>query len=220
MSLHARATALLHELPDHVQLVAAAKTRTAAEAQQVVEAGVTAIGHNYVQEAERMKAALDLPDVSWHLIGHLQRNKAKRAVAIFDVIETIDSERLARAVDRHCAAAGKVMLVLIEVNSGEEAAKAGVRPGEVVDLVRQVATLPNLRVQGLMTMGPLAGDPEDARPYFRVTRELFEELGAAGIPGVEMRWLSMGMSNSWRVALQEGATIVRIGTSLFGPRPA
>jgi len=155
----------------------------------------------------------------WHLIGHLQTNKAKRAVEIFDLIETVDSLPLGREIDKRAAAAGKTMDILIEVNSGSEPQKAGVLPEGAVPLVRELAGLGHLRVLGVMTMGPFAGDPEDSRPYFRETRRVFEALGRAAVPGVEIRLLSMGMSHSWRVAVEEGANLVRIGTAIFGPRP-
>ena len=212
-----RVAQALASLPEGVRLVGAAKTRAPEEVVAAVDAGLTAVGHNYVQEAEAMFDAVGRR-VEWHLIGHLQRNKAKRAVALFDVIETLDSLRLANAIDRHAADAGKVMRVLVEINSGEESSKTGVRPEEVDDLVRQVAELPHIRVAGLMTMGPAFGDPENARPYFRITRQAFQRLGAAEIPNVDMRHLSMGMSNSYQVAMEEGANVVRIGTRLFGPR--
>jgi len=225
-SIRDRVKAILGALPADVLLVAAAKTRTPAEALQAIDGGVRAIGHNYIQQASAMHRALSAaeppaePHVRWHLIGHLQRNKAKTAAALFDMIETIDSVRLARTVDRHCADLGKVMPVLVEVNSGEESSKTGVAPDEVEDLIREVALLPNIRVEGLMTMGPAFGDPADARPYFRLTKGLFDRLSAAGLPTVEMRYLSMGMSNSYEVAIEEGANIVRIGTKLFGARSA
>ena len=219
-----RVRALLEELPPHVLLVAAVKTRSAEDARAAAAAGVTALGHNYVQEAETMRDALARPadeqtrDLQWRLIGHLQRNKAKRAVQLFDVIETVDSLRLARALDRHCAEAGKVMPVLIEVNSAGEANKSGVAPEEGEDLARATAELPHLRLRGLMTMGPASGDPEEARPCFRRTKELFDRLADLGLPDVEMRELSMGMSDSYRAAIEEGANVVRIGSRLFGPR--
>jgi pyridoxal phosphate enzyme (YggS family) len=152
------------------------------------------------------------------MIGHLQRNKAKKAVKLFDLIETVDSWRLAVALDRHCAAAGKVMPVLIEINSGREASKTGILPEEVDDLVRRLSELSNIQVQGLMTMGPRFGNPEDARPYFRATREIFDRLSAQNLLNVAMRTLSMGMSNSYLVAIEEGANMIRIGTKLFGER--
>jgi pyridoxal phosphate enzyme (YggS family) len=157
--------------------------------------------------------------VQWHLIGHLQSNKAKKAVQIFDLIETIDSVKIANIVNRFCAETNKLMPVLIEINSGRESNKTGVLPEKAEELIRQINTLPNLRIQGLMTMGPRFGDPEDSRPYFRKTKALFERLRQADIPNVEMKYLSMGMSNSYEIAIREGANIVRIGTKLFGERP-
>lgn len=219
-----RVRSLMDSLPPHVLLVAAAKTRTPEEVRAAVDAGIEAVGENYVQEAEAMRnacrdrSAPGAPGPAWHLIGGLQRNKAGRAAALFDMIETLDSMRLARALDRHCADLGKTMPALIEVNSGRESSKTGVDPDEVVDLARQIAQLQNIRIQGLMTMGPRFGDPEDARPYFRLTRALFEKLAEPDIAGVEMKYLSMGMSNSFWIAIEEGANVVRIGTALFGGR--
>jgi PLP dependent protein len=208
---------ILAELPPGVELVAAAKTRTAAEVLEALDAGVAAIGENYVQEAAAVFPAVGRR-ARWHLIGHLQTNKAKKAVEIFDLVETVDSIDLGRALDARAAAAGRTMEVLIEVNSGREAQKAGVRPEEAEALVRELAVLPHLRVLGAMTMGPFEGDPEDSRPFFQETRRVFDDLRMRAIPGVDMRHLSMGMSHSWRVAVEEGANIVRIGTAIFGPR--
>jgi len=211
-------------LPKGVLLVGAAKMRSPDEARAAIEAGLQAIGHNYVQQAEVMRQALREWEarterrVRWHLIGHLQRNKAGKAVTLFDMIETIDSLRIARAVDRHCAAAGKVMPGLIEINSGRESNKSGVPPDEAAQLAREIALLPNIQIQGLMTMGPRFGEPEEARPYFRLTKELFDDLSSADLGDGEMRYLSMGMSNSYKIAIEEGANIVRIGTKLFGAR--
>jgi pyridoxal phosphate enzyme (YggS family) len=205
---------ILETLPAGVTLVAASKSRSAEEVRAAIRAGVTCVGHNYVQEAEAM-IPLVPEAVRWHLIGHLQRNKAKVAVLLFDMIETLDSWRLAVEIDKRCAAIDKVMPVLVEVNSGREASKTGVLPKDVDGLVRRASELPHLRIQGLMTMGPRFGDPEDARPYFRATREAFEHLAAADIPNAEMCYLSMGMSNSYQVAIEEGANMVRIGTRLF-----
>jgi pyridoxal phosphate enzyme (YggS family) len=208
---------ILEELPEGVDLVGAAKTRTPDEVLEAIDAGLKIIGENYVQEAEKAFEAVGAK-VRWHLIGHLQSNKAKKAVKIFDVIETVDSMKLARAIDKACQNMGKVMQVLIEVNSGEEPQKAGVMPEDGISLARDMSGLKNIKIMGLMTMGPFAGDPEDARPYFHKTRKLFEEIKALNLPGVEMKYLSMGMSNSYRVALEEGANMVRIGTKLFGER--
>jgi len=208
---------LLKELPPGVELVAAAKNRTPDEVLQAVEAGVKVIGENYVQEAEKAGAAVG-GKAAWHMIGHLQKNKVKKAVALFDMIETVDSVELAREIDKRCAEAGKVMAVLVEVNSGREAQKAGVLPEDAEALIREISRLPAIKVMGLMTMGPRFGNPEDSRPYFVITRRLFDRIKALEIPDVEMKYLSMGMTNSYRVALEEGANLVRIGTRIFGER--
>jgi len=208
---------ILKELPEGVRLEGAAKTRTPEEILEAIDAGLEIVGENYVQEAEKAFEALG-PRAKWHMIGHLQRNKVKKAVRIFDMIETVDSMRLAREIDKCCGKIGKVMPVLIEVNSGEEDQKAGVLPADAPALVEEMRSLENIKIVGLMTMGPFAGDPEDSRPYFQKTKRLFEVLKEKNVPGVEMQILSMGMSNSYRVAIQEGANLVRIGTKLFGER--
>jgi pyridoxal phosphate enzyme (YggS family) len=208
---------ILSELPEGVQLVGAAKTRSPEEIKEAIEAGIRIVGENYVQEAECAYQEIG-PSVKWHMIGHLQSNKAKKAVRLFDMIETVDSVKLARAIDKACGNIDKIMSVLIEINSGEESQKAGVLPEDAVSLIREIAAFKNIRIMGLMTMGPFSGDPEDARPYFRKTKRLFDEVRGMGIPGVEMRYLSMGMSNSYRVAIEEGANMIRIGTIIFGER--
>jgi pyridoxal phosphate enzyme (YggS family) len=207
-------------IPPQVELVAAAKTRSPEEVRQVIGAGARVIGENYVQEAEGMRAGLGemAREVRWHMIGHLQRNKVKSAVGLFDMIETVDSGRLAREIDKRCRPRGKIMPVLVEINSGREPQKTGVMPEEAVELVREISALDHIRVMGLMTMGPPFGDPEDARPFFRVTRELFERIRSMSLDRVDCRHLSMGMTNSYRIAIEEGTTMVRIGTALFGPR--
>jgi pyridoxal phosphate enzyme (YggS family) len=216
-SVQLSAMQILDTVPSYVTVVAAAKSRTLTEVEAVIQAGITHIGHNYVQEAQLMVPAL-AGKATWHMLGHLQRNKAKKAVQLFDVLETVDSLRLARAVDRRCAAIGKVIPVLIEINSGEESNKTGVLPKDVDELVAAIAELKHVSIQGLMTMGPRFGDPEDARPHFRATRQAFERLSKLNIPNIEMHYLSMGMSNSYLVAIGEGANIIRIGTMLFGSR--
>jgi len=208
---------ILEELPEGVSLVGAAKTRSPQEVLEAVEAGLEIIGENYVQEAERAFEAVG-GKAKWHMIGHLQSNKAKKAVTVFDLIETVDSIKLARAIDKACGKIDKVMPILMEINSGEESQKAGVMPEDAISLARDMSELNNIKLMGLMTMGPLAGDPEDSRPYFQKTKKLFEEIKAMGLPGIEMKYLSMGMSNSYKVALEEGANVVRIGTKLFGER--
>ena len=216
----ARVRTILDTLPPGVMLVAAAKGRALEEVATALRAGVAYVGHNYVQEARRMIPLIQglQLEVQWHMIGHVQKNKVNRVLRLFDVIETLDSWPLAELIDRRCAAVGRTMAVLVEVNSGREASKTGVLPEEVDALVGRLADLQHIRVQGLMTMGPRFGDPEDARPDFQATREAFDRLAAADLPGVEMRYLSMGMSNSYQVAIEEGANVVRLGTMLFGER--
>ena len=208
---------ILSELPEGVELVGAAKTRSPEEILEAIEAGLEIFGQNYVQEAERAFEVIG-GKAKWHMIGHLQSNKAKKAVKIFDMIETVDSLKLAKAIDKACHNIEKVMPVLIEINSGEEPQKAGVMPEEVIPLIKDMSELKHIKIVGLMTMGPFSGDPEDARPYFQKTKRIFEEIKKMDLPGVEMRYLSMGMSNSYKVALEEGASLVRIGTKIFGER--
>jgi pyridoxal phosphate enzyme (YggS family) len=208
---------ILEELPPDITLVAAAKSRSAEEVSTAIEAGVTHVGHNYVQEAQPMIELLG-DRATWHMIGHLQSNKAKRATHLFDVIETVDSWRLAKALERYAAHLGKTLPVLIEVNSGREANKTGALPEDVEGLARRTCELEHLQIQGLMTMGPRFGDPEKARPFFQATREIFHRLDTISLPNMQMLFLSMGMSNSYRVAIEEGANIVRIGTKIFGTR--
>ena len=208
---------ILATIPAHVLLVAAAKTRSLEEIEVAIETGVTHFGYNYLQEALPIIQAIGTR-AEWHFIGHLQRNKAKVVAQNFDMVETIDSLRLAQALDRHCANLGKRMPILIEINSGRESNKTGILPKDVDAFIQQINMLENLQIEGLMTMGPRFGNPEDSRPYFKATREAFERLAAKNTPNVEMRYLSMGMSNSYQIAIEEGANIVRIGTKFFGER--
>jgi len=208
---------ILSGLPGGVQLAAAAKTRQPEEILEAVEAGVKIVGENYVQEAEGAYEVVG-SKAKWHLIGHLQKNKVKKAVRIFDMIETVDSVELAREIDKRCAQIDKIMPVLIEVNSGQEEQKAGVFPESVEQLVREISALPNIKVMGLMTMGPRFGNPEDSRPYFVETRKIFEKIKQLDLPNIEMRYLSMGMSNSYQIAIEEGTNIVRLGSRIFGER--
>jgi pyridoxal phosphate enzyme (YggS family) len=208
---------ILAELPAGVELVAAAKQRTPQEILEAIKAGIEIVGENYVQEAEQAFAVIG-KKARWHFIGHLQTNKVKKAVPIFDMIETVDSYKLGAEIDKRCKQAQKIMSILIEVNSGRELQKYGVLPEETEELIKQIIPLKNIKIMGLMTMGPFAGDPEDARPYFIETRKIFEKIKKQSIPQVEMKYLSMGMSNSYKIAIEEGANMVRLGTVLFGPR--
>ena len=208
---------ILEKIPTGVLVVAAAKTRTIEEVEVVIEAGVKNIGYNYIQEALPIMAVIG-DRARWHMIGHLQTNKAKFVAERFDMCQTVDSWRLAKYLDQRCKMVGRLLPVLIEINSGEESNKTGVLPEQVEQLIEKMASLNYLKVQGLMTMGPRFGDPEKSRPYFVSTRQAFERIKASGIPTVEMVYLSMGMSNSYQIAIEEGANIVRIGTKLFGER--
>lgn len=220
---------LLALVPDHVTVLAAAKTRSAEEIHTALRAGISLLGANYVHEAKAQQEALSTqiaaqssPTTSpvWHMIGHLQRNKVSEAVHLFDMIQTVDSLRLARRIDTTCEKIDRIMPILIEVNSAREPQKAGVLPEDVLALVRTLAPLHSIEIRGLMTMGPYLEEPERIRPYFRETRQLFDEIAASSIPGVKMEILSMGMSDSYRIAIEEGATLIRLGTTLFGPRPS
>ncbi len=206
---------ILEMIPENVTLQAAAKTRSLEEVKAVIAAGVEHIGYNYVQEALPIIQAIG-DQATWHLIGHLQRNKAMKAVNFFDWIETVDSWRLAKTLEYHCTNMGKTIPVLIEVNSGRESNKSGIFPENVDELIQKMSGLEYVHVTGLMTMGPRFGDPEESRPYFKATREAFERIAAKNLPNINMQYLSMGMSNSYHIAIEEGANIIRIGTKLFG----
>jgi pyridoxal phosphate enzyme (YggS family) len=209
---------LLAALPDGVEVVAAAKTRTPEEVLEAVQAGVRIIGENYVNDA---KGAHELVGkrAKWHFIGTLRKHNIRKPVLeIFDMIESVDSLEIALEIDKKCAQIGKTMPILIEVNSGREPQKSGVLPEDVERLVGEISGLANIKVMGLMTMGPRFGNPEDFRPYFAETRRIFEEIKGLKLPNVEMKYLSMGMTNSYQVALEEGASMIRIGTGIFGER--
>jgi hypothetical protein len=209
---------LLKELPRGVELVAAAKTRTAEEILEAIDAGIKIIGENYLQEAERVFKIIGRR-VKWHFIGHLQRNKVKKALEIFDLIETVDSFRLAEEINKRASQQGKIVEVLVEVNSGREEQKFGVLPEEVEEFIKEISSFPNMKVMGLMTLGRLSASPEETRSEFRETRQIFEKIKKSSLPNVEMKYLSMGTSNTYRIAFEEGANLVRVGTKIFGPRP-
>ena len=223
MSIKENYQKIREEIPDNVTIVLASKMRTPEEIEEVIEAGAADIGENYVQEAESMYNALGekAKRVKWHMIGHLQRNKINKAVKLFDVIQTVDSLETAAAVDKKVGAAGKKIIpVLIEINIGSEMTKAGIKPEykTVENLVKEVSKLEHLRLEGLMTMGPRFGNPEDSREYFKKTRDIFEKIRTANFSGVDMKTLSMGMSNSYKAAIEEGSSMVRLGTVVFGER--
>jgi len=206
---------LLVEIPPSVTIVAACKTRTVMEVNGAFEAGLRHFGHNYVQEAQAMISQLNFK-AEWHLIGHLQRNKAEEAAQLFNHIDSIDSIRLAQELEKHCSQQGKIIPVLIEVNSGREENKSGTLPENVEELAASISHQPHLRLEGLLTMGPRSGDPQESRPYFVETRRLFERMASQNLANTSMRYLSMGMSNSYQIAIQEGANMIRLGTAIFG----
>ena len=211
-------TQLLAEIPAGIQVVAAAKARTPGEVLEAVQAGIRIIGENYVKEA---KGAHELvgKTAKWHFIGTLRTHDVRKtALEIFDMIESIDSMEVASEIDRKCAEIGKIMPLLIEVNSGREPQKSGVLPEDTEQLVREVSVLQNTRVMGLMTMGPRFENPEDFRSCFAETRRIFQRIERLKLPNVEMKYLSMGMTDSYTVAIDEGANIIRIGTKIFGER--
>lgn len=208
---------LLTEIPPHVAIEAAVKSRSPAEIAAALDAGISIIGENYVQETYAAKRLL-FPRGCWHFIGHLQSNKIKKAVELYDVIETVDSLRLANLIDRYAREAGKIMPVFIEVNIARELHKSGVVPENLVTLAQGIGNMPNLKLEGLMTLGPnLQG--ELARPFFRETRRLMESLKEECAGFADIQYLSMGMTDSYRVAIEEGANLIRLGSAIFGPRP-
>ncbi len=207
---------ILKQLPQGAELVVAGKARTIEEIKETVACGAKIIGENYVKEAKDKIAAIGR-EVKWHLIGHLQKNKAKTAVEIFDMIETLDSLELAEALDKECAKINKIMPVLIEVNSASESQKSGVLPEAAEKFLKEILVFSHLKPMGLMTMGPWSDDAEVLRPYFKKTKELFDKIKKV-FGSNDWQYLSMGMSASWKVAIEEGANLVRIGTAIFGER--
>ncbi len=210
--------------PADVTLVAVTKTVPAYRVRVAWELGLTNFGENRVQEAvvkipqvlsEEVLAASGRPAPIWHMIGHLQRNKVRQVIPLFDLVHSVDSVRLAREIDKRAGQAGKVMPVLIEVNVAGEASKYGFAPAIVAEAVRHIAELSHVKIQGLMTVAPIVTDPEAARPHFRRLRKLRDRL-AEEFPSIEWRHLSMGMTDDFEVAVEEGATLVRVGRAIFG----
>jgi pyridoxal phosphate enzyme (YggS family) len=200
--------------PNEIKLVAVSKTVEVARIMEAIEAGVSILGENYVQEAQKKIEEIGRP-VSWHFIGHLQTNKAKYAIRLFDMIHSLDSVPLAEELNRRAEQADRVMEVMIEVNLSKEATKFGTDEEVVVNLAKRIQNLNHLSLEGLMTMPPYFDSPELSRPYYIALRELKEKMVKEGVP---MKDLSMGMSNDFEIAIEEGATYVRVGTAIFGPR--
>lgn len=228
MSISASYAKIRQEIPDYVTIVISCKTRKAEEIEEAINAGATDIGENYVQEAGNLYSSLQkhAKKVRWHMIGHLQTNKINKALRIFDVIQTVDSLEKAAAIEKRVESTRKrIVPVFIEINIGSEDSKAGIRPDEhkpfeeyIEKLITGMSEFEHLSIEGLMTMGPRFGNPEDVRPYFRRTRKIFEKIRELNLPNIDMKYLSMGMTNSYKVAIEEGSNMVRIGTAIFGER--
>ena len=202
---------------EDICLIAVSKTKPVSLIREAVAAGVKDFGENYIQEAREKIPQIAGP-ARWHFIGHLQKNKAKYAAALFEWVHTLDREEVAEALNRRAGREGKTLKVLIEVNVGRETSKSGVMEENLIPLVEYISTLTNLSLRGLMVIPPLAGEPEEARGYFIKTRRLAEEVASRHIAGVTMEELSMGMTSDFEVAIEEGATMIRVGTAIFGPR--
>jgi PLP dependent protein len=204
--------------PGDIQLVAVSKTKPVERLQTAMACGVTLFGENYIQEARDKYNALYAQPATWHFIGHLQSNKAKYAVKIFDLIHSVDSIKLSREIDKQARKIDKVQDVLVQVNIGEEASKSGAHVDDTARLIIEMSQLSHIAVKGLMTMPPFFNAPEKVRPYFAALRHLRDQIQAMQLHGIGMTELSMGMTGDFEAAIQEGATLVRIGTAIFGAR--
>lgn len=203
---------------DAVQLVAVGKTQTPEVVRMAIDAGAVTIGENYVQESRDKLDALVDTNAQWHFIGHLQSNKAKYVVRMFDLIHSVDSEKLAVELDKQARKVDKVQKILVQVNISSEKSKSGISRDQALALVKSISELQNIRVKGLMTMPPFFNQPEMARPYFVALRQVKNHIQSKNLPNVDMTELSMGMTGDFEVAIEEGATLVRIGTAIFGER--
>ena len=203
---------------DSVRLVAVSKTIPAGTVKAAIEAGVAILGENYMQEArEKFNTLVQYP-VSWHFIGHLQSNKAKYAVKLFDLIHSVDSFKLALELDKQAKKVDKIQQILVQVNISAEDTKSGISADEAPGLISEISRLENLSIRGLMTMPPYFYQPEKVKPFFADLRELRDQIKAQALPNVSLEELSMGMTGDFEVAIEEGATLVRIGTAIFGER--
>ena len=204
--------------PETVRLVAVSKTIPSETVRKAIDAGAEILGENYIQEARTKFNDLSSYPVSWHFIGHLQTNKAKYAVRIFDLIHSVDSFKLALELDKQAKKTGKIQHVLIQVNISDESSKSGISLQDTLKLVKEISVLNNLAIKGLMTMPPFFNAPEKVRPFFKNLRSLRDQISKEDIDNVAMDELSMGMTGDFEVAIEEGATLVRIGTAIFGER--
>ncbi len=204
--------------PENIRLVAVSKTVPTDRVREAINAVVTTLGENYMQEAREKFNALSSYNVSWHFIGHLQTNKAKYAVRLFDLIHTVDSLKLALELNKQSKKINKIQQILIQINIGKESSKSGIYKQDALKLTKEISGLENLAVKGLMTMPPFFDNPEKVRPYFSALRNLRDHIKEEAVENVSMEELSMGMTGDFEVAIEEGATLVRIGTAIFGKR--
>ena len=204
--------------PESIRLVAVSKTVPADRVREAINAGVTTLGENYMQEAREKVSALSSYNVSWHFIGHLQTNKAKYAVRLFDLIHTVDSLKLALELNKQSKKINKIQQILIQINIGRESSKSGIYKQDALKLIKEISGLENLTIKGLMTVPPFFDDPEKVRPYFSALRILRDYIKDEAVKNVSMEELSMGMTGDFEAAIEEGATLVRIGTAIFGKR--
>jgi len=208
--------------PDSITLMAVSKVVEPDRIRQAYEAGIRIFGENRVQEfSDKASAVKDLAQAEWHLIGHLQSNKANKAAGLFYAIDSVDSLRLAQKLDQAAQQAGKILPVLIEINVGGEENKSGIAPDspELEEMLKAASSLQHLEVRGLMTIPPYTEQPEGARPYFQKLRDLRDQIASRSVPRIQMDVLSMGMSHDFEIAIEEGSTCIRVGTAIFGERP-
>jgi len=209
----------INQDPDSITIVAVTKGRTAGQIKEAITAGITDIGENRVQEAlikyNAMRTTPCAQRTKWHMVGHLQTNKVKEAVKLFDLIHSVDSIRLAKEIDKESAKINKIQEVLIEIKTSAEATKFGLKSDEALKVIKEIADLKNINIKGLMTIAPLVDNPEKTRPYFRILRELRDKINALRVTSYELRVLSMGMTDDFEVAIEEGANMIRIGRAIF-----
>ena len=205
--------------PKGIKLLAASKSQSVSQIRAAIEAGIRLFGENYVQEAKEKREQIN-ESVEWHMIGHLQRNKVKAALDLFEIIQSLDNLELAKELDKEGRNRGRIVRAFVEVNLAGEESKSGIAKEKVVPLLRQIGEMANLRVEGMMAVPPFREDPEEVRPYFSALRKFQMEINALKVPILDLKELSMGMTHDFPVAIEEGATLVRIGTALFGPRSA
>jgi len=203
--------------PQDVKIVAVTKNVSVEKIKQAIDCGIEIVGENKVQEAQTKYGQID-KKVSWHLVGHLQTNKVKKALEIFEMIQSVDSLKLAEEIDKRAKEKNDVLPVLIEVNTSDEATKYGVKPELTEQVIREIRKLENIKIKGLMTMAPLIDDKEKVRQSFRNLRKTYEKMKNLKVPNLELEYLSMGMSSDFEEAIEEGSNMLRIGTAIFGPR--